>query len=310
MRRVLIVVVLIIGAAILGLWRSQGGVRQGLTRAVGASSEDSQGDARDETRKSFELKPGARVEVQGINGSVEVQTSDTKTAEVYVLRTAGSRDSLSRREVTIEQTANGLLVRGKDARHAGIWEHLFGGRNPREEVTIKAPRQIALALRGVNGRVRSGDIDGPLEVKGVNGSVELGETSGPAEISGINGRISVGLKSLDDRGARVSGVNGGIELRLASGLNADLTAKGMNGNVRSEISEVTVDKQEYSRSYSARIGSGGAPITISGINGNVRLTRADTTADSSVASDKKPNATSDQKAEKSSAANKSAKSGQ
>ena len=309
MRRVLIVVVLIIGAAILGLWRSQGGVRQGLTRAVGASSEDSQGDARDETRKSFELKPGARVEVQGINGSVEVQTSDTKTAEVYVLRTAGNRDSLSRREVTIEQTASGLLIKGKQTRHAGFWDHLFG-RNPNEQVTIKAPRQIALALNGVNGHVTSGDIDGPLEVTGANGKIELGQTSSSVEISGVNGRISVGLKSLDDRGARVSGVNGGIELRLASGLNADLTAKGMNGNVRSEISEVTVDKQEYSRSYSARIGSGGAPITISGINGNVRLTRADTTADSSVASDKKPNATSDQKAEKSSAANKSAKSGQ
>ena len=122
MRRVLIVVVLIIGAAILGLWRSQGGVRQGLSRTVGASSEDSQGDVRDELRKSFELQPGARVEVQGINGSVEVQTSDTKTAEVYVLRTAKNSESLSRREVVIEQTASGLVVRGKDARRwAKVW---------------------------------------------------------------------------------------------------------------------------------------------------------------------------------------------
>src|SRR5258708_31964415 len=165
MRRVLIVVVLIIGAAIVGLWRSQGGVRQGLSRAVGASSEDSQGEARDEIRKSFELQPGARVEVQGINGSVDVQTSDTKTAEIYVLRTASNRDSLSRREVTIEQPSNGLIVRGKDSRHAGFWEHLFG-RSPNEQVTIKAPRQIALALKGVNGHVTSGDIDGPVEVHG------------------------------------------------------------------------------------------------------------------------------------------------
>jgi hypothetical protein len=288
MKRVLIVVVLIIGAAVLGLWRSQGGVRQGLTRAVGASSEESQGDVRDEIRKSFELQLGARVEVQGINGSVEVETSDTKTAEVYVLRTAGSRDSLNRREVTVEQTANGLLIKGKEARHTGIWEHLFGGRNPREEVTIKAPRQIALALRGVNGQVSSGDVEGPVEVRGVNGKIELGQTSSSVEISGVNGRISVGLKSLDDRGARVSGVNGGVELRLANGLNADLSAKGMNGNVRSEIPEVTVGKEEYGRNYSAHIGTGGAPITISGINGNVRLTRADTTTNSSAASDKKP----------------------
>jgi hypothetical protein len=286
MRRVLIVVVLVIAAAILGLWRSQGGVREGLSRAVGAASEDSQGEARDEIRKSFELQPGARVEVQGINGSVEIQTSDTKTAEVYVLRTAKNRSSLSRREVVVEQTANGLLVKGREARHAGIWEHIFG-RNPNEQVTIKAPRQIALALKGVNGRVTSGDIDGPLEVKGVNGRVELGQTSGSAEISGVNGRISVGLKQIDDRGVRVSGINGGIDLRLANGLNADLTAKGMNGNVRSDIPEVTVEKDDFGRNFSARIGTGGAPITISGINGSVRLVRGDSTASSSVSSDKK-----------------------
>jgi hypothetical protein len=297
MRRVLIVVVLIVGAAILGLWRSQGGVRQGLTRAVGASSEDSQGEARDEIRKSFDLQPGARVEVQGINGSVDVQTSDSKTAEVYVLRTAKNRDALERREVTVEQTANGLLIKGREARHRGFWEHLFGGRSPNEQVTIKAPRQIALALKGVNGRITSGDIEGPLEVKGVNGKIELGQTSGSAEISGVNGRISIGLKSLDDRGARVSGVNGGIELRLGNGLNADLTARGMNGNVRSEIAEVTVDKEEYGRNYSARIGTGGAPITISGINGNVRLTRGESTAGAPSSSEKKPATT--EKAEKS-----------
>ena len=298
MRRVLIVVVLIVGAAILGLWRSQGGVRQGLTRAVGASSEDSQGEVRDEIRRSFELQPGARIEVQGINGSVDLQTSDSKSAEVYVLRTGKSRDALDRREVTVEQTANGILIKGKEARHRGFWEHLFGGRTPNEQVTIKAPRQIAFALKGVNGRVTSGDIDGPLEVKGVNGKIELGQTSGSAEISGVNGRISVGLKSLDDRGARFSGVNGGIELRLGDGLNADLTARGMNGNVRSEIAGVTVDKEEYGRNYSARIGTGGAPITISGINGNVRLTRGETTtANSSVPSDKKTGTT--EKTEKS-----------
>ena len=91
-------------------------------------------------------------------------------------------------------------------------------------------------------------------------------------------RVSLGLKQLGERGARLSGVNGGIELRLANGLNADLTARGMNGNVRSEIAEVTVDKDDHGSRYSARIGTGGAPITLSGINGNVRLTRAENQA--------------------------------
>src|SRR2546423_6273646 len=282
MRRVLVVVIVVIAAAVLGLWRSQGGVRQGLSRVVGAS--DSQGDAKEEIRRSFELQPGARVEVQGINGKVDIQTSDTKTAEVYVLRTANSRDSLNLREVTVEQTATGLLVKSRQVRH-GFWEHIFG-TNPREDVMIKAPRQIVLALKGINGRVTSGDIEGSLEAKGINGRVELGQFTDSAEVNGINGDVSLILSKLGSQGARFSGVNGAIELKLGAGLNADLTAHGMNGSVRSELPDVTVDKNEFGSRYSARIGSGGAPIEISGINGNVRLTRAA----AAPASDKNPSA--------------------
>ena len=287
MKRVLIVVVLITCAAVLGLWRSHGGVRAGLNRVVNAAGDNnSQGVTGDETRKTFDLKPGARVEIQGINGRVEIQTSDTKTAEVFVKRT-GDPNSLQRREMIIEQTSDGLLVHSKQ-NHTGLWDHLFGS-DPKEEVTIKAPRQIALSLRGINGRVFSSDIDGPLEVKGVNGRVELGQASDSVEIDGINGSIAVGLNKLSERGVRIHGVNGGIELKLSSGLNADLTAKGMNGSVRSEIAEVTVEKDDHWSHYSARIGSGGPAIEISGINGNVRLTRAD---NASSATGDKPSNTS------------------
>ena len=288
MKRVLIVVVLITCAAVLGLWRSHGGVRAGLNRVVNAAGDNnSQGVTGDETRKTFDLKPGARVEIQGINGRVEIQTSDTKTAEVFVKRTGDNPSSLRRREMIIEQTNDGLLVRSKQ-NHVGLWDHLFGS-DPKEEVTIKAPRQIALSLRGINGRIFSGDIDGPLEVKGVNGRAELGQASDSVEIDGINGSIAVGLNKLSERGVRIHGVNGGIELKLSSGLNADLTAKGMNGSVRSEIAEVTVEKDDHWSHYSARIGSGGPAIEISGINGNVRLTKADNASASSATGDKPSN---------------------
>ncbi len=276
MRRVLIVVVLVVAAAVLGLWRSHGGVREGFNRIVNASGENSQGVSGDETRKTFELKPGARVEIQGINGRVDIQTSDTKTAEVFVRRTGDNPSSLRRREMIIEQTSEGILVRSKQ-NHVGLWDHLFG-KDPKEEVTIKAPRQIALSFRGINGRVNTTDIDGSLEVRGVNGRLDFGQVNDFAEINGVNGDISVGLNKLGSRGVRVSGVNGGIEFKLANGVNADLNARGMNGNVRSDISDVTVDRSDFGSRYSARIGSGGSPIDISGINGNVRLTRGPSSA--------------------------------
>jgi len=286
MKKVLLVVVLLVAAAVLGLWRSNGGVRAGLNRVVNAGGADNPSAAtNDETRKTFELKPGASIEVQGINGFVEVQTSDTKTAEVYVRRTGDSANSLSRRELIVEETGEGIIVRSK-RKHTGLWDHLFG-KDPREEVTIKAPRQIALSIRGVNGRVSSGDIEGSLEMKGINGRVELGLISDSVQIGGINGSISVGLRRLDQRGARISGVNGGIELKIANGLNADLSSKGMNGNVRSEISDVTVNRDDHWTRYSARIGDGGAAIELSGINGNVRLTRAVSSGDPAAANEKK-----------------------
>lgn len=304
MKRVLIIVVLVIGAATLGLWRSHGGVRAGLSRVVNAAGDDSPGVTGDETRKSFELKPGARVQIQGINGRVEIQTSDTKTAEVFVKRAADSPSSLRRREMIIEQTSDGLLVRSQQ-NHLGFWEHLFG-HDPKEEVTIKAPRAIALAIKGINGGVTSGDIDGSLEVKGINGRLELGAASEYAEISGVNGNIVVGFKQLGERGARLNGVNGGVELRLANGLNADLTTRGMNGNVRSDISEVTVNKDESGSRYSAHIGNGGPQIELKGINGNVRLTRGANSTASSDANEKKPAAPTE-KAAKSAADAKSTK---
>ena len=78
MKRVVLVVVLLVAAAVLGLWRSHGGVRAGLNRVVSIGDDQAQNKTNDEIRKTFELKPGARVEIQGINGFVEIQTADTK----------------------------------------------------------------------------------------------------------------------------------------------------------------------------------------------------------------------------------------
>jgi hypothetical protein len=269
MKRVLIIVALVFIAAIAGIVRSH-------TRATGTWHNQAAGSGQEEIRKNFDLSPGSRVEVSGINGAVNIETADIKTAEVYVLRTGKDADSLSRRKVVIESTANSLTIRGEKG-DAGFFDRLFGS-NPTERVTLKLPRQISLVTKGVNGAVIVGDVDGSVEIAGINGKVEIGQAAGSAEFHGINGNIFCALKQVDKGGVSLHGINGNIELRLADGVNADLDAHGMNGNVRSEIAEVMVDKSEHGNRYSAHIGSGGSPIEVSGINGNVRLTRTSTPA--------------------------------
>ncbi|MDQ5845939.1 MAG: hypothetical protein M3539_11670 [Acidobacteriota bacterium] len=270
MKKIILVVLLVGIAGIAGIVRtySKSGGSVAKWPLSLHQEKHSAADVREEIRKSFELSPGAKVDVSGINGAVKIETSDTRTAEIYIERTADSQEALTRRKVTIESTGAKLTIKGEKG-DGNFLSRMFGS-SPRENVTLRLPRQISLATTGVNGSVKVGEIDGSVEITGINGRVEIAQASGSAEFSGINGNVSVALKQLG-KGVDINGINGNIELRLGEGVNADLEAHGMNGSVTSDLPNVVVDKSSRGN-YTARIGTGGSSISASGINGNIRLT--------------------------------------
>lgn len=272
MKRIIIVVLLVGIAAVAGIVRSYSKAGHSISEIPRAISGESQpqGEVREEIRKNFELSPGARVEVAGINGAVKVETADTKTAELYVERIAKTPEALNRRKIVIENSPNSLTIRGKSG-NVGFFGRLFGS-SPTERVTLKLPRQVNFVVSGVNGAVNVGEIDGPVEVHGVNGKVEVARASGSAEFHGVNGNILVALSRLDKDGLSLNGVNGNIEIRLAEGVSAELEAHGMNGDVLSDLPDFSLDKAKHGN-YHARVGTGGNSISANGINGNIRLSR-------------------------------------
>ena len=269
MKKIIFLVFLLAIAGVAGIVRSHTKPSGSGWRLAIGSPKHSAENVREEIRKSFELSPGARVEVAGINGWVKIETADTKTADVFIERTGESQEALNRRKIIVENTAGGLTIRG-DKGDSGFLSRMFGS-TPTEHVTLRLPRQISLVTSGVNGSVTSGAIDGAVEVSGINGKVDIAQASGAAEFSGINGNVSVGLKQIGKDGVDISGINGNIELRLNESINADLSAHGMNGSVSSDLANVVVNKSSHG-SYSARVGNGGNSISASGINGNIRLT--------------------------------------
>src|SRR6185295_18182653 len=68
---------------------------------------------RDEINQTFELSNGARVEVSGINGTVDIETSNSNSAEVHIVRSANNRADLEYHKIIIEQAPNRLVVRGE-----------------------------------------------------------------------------------------------------------------------------------------------------------------------------------------------------
>ena len=274
MKRLVILIVLVVLAAIAGVVVRSSSSKDGTVAEIRELVSHQAADAvRHEIRQSYELAPGARVELGGINGSVKIETSDTKTAEVYIERTASSQEALNRRKIEIQAYANRLRIHGETTDH-NFFAKLFGSKAS-ERVTLKVPRQISLYAKGVNGRFFAEDIDGALELGGINGKVEVANASGSATLKGINGNVAFGMKRIDVDGVTLSGINGNIELQLAADVNADFDAKGMNGRVTADIPNVFVEKGKR-RTYWARIGSGGSGITAKGINGNIRLTRSAT----------------------------------
>ena len=266
-KRLIIVALLVAIAAIAGIVRSHKGA--GLSDFKGLVSENATGQTREDKRESYELTPGARVEVFNINGSVNIETSDSNIADVYIERSAPSAESLNRRRVDIEYNSNTLKIYGSKG-STGFWARLFSS-SPSERVTLKLPRQIALLAKGINGPVVAGDVEGSLEVRGVNGSVQVGSASGTAELKGINGNVVLALKQLSLDAVSLSGINGNIQLRLASGVNGYLDVKGINGRLVADGAPMTIEKGKRGR-YWAQIGSGGNSITAKGINGNIRVT--------------------------------------
>ena len=268
MKRLIIVIALVVIAGFAGVVvRSSSSVAE-LRGLV--SHHHSESDVRQEIRETYELSPGARVELSGLNGSVKIETSDTGKAEVHIERTAPTQEALERRKVYIEADANSLRIRTEKG-DGGFFSRFFGSSGS-ERVTLKLPRQISLYVKGINGPFTTSDIDGAVEVSGVNGRVQIANAVGTATLKGINGSVVVGLKKLDSEGVTLNGINGNIELQLGPDVNADLEARGMNGRVVSDLPNVSVDKTKRG-SYSARIGNGGSGITAKGINGNIRLTR-------------------------------------
>src|SRR5436309_4662825 len=127
--RIFLVVLLVIVAAVAGRWMTR-------TRSTHSSNQE-------ETRQSVRLETGARVEVRGINGSVEVNTADTDTADVRVVRTADDADDLEYNKVIVELTPSGVVVHGESDGGRGLWRWLWGGGgHVRQEVTLSLPRRV------------------------------------------------------------------------------------------------------------------------------------------------------------------------
>jgi hypothetical protein len=253
------------------------GVKEGQQEA--ATLVDKGGDGidlaeREEIRRTYKLEPGARVEISGISGRVDVETANTDIAEVLIIRSAKKREDLQYRKINIQHRPDYLSI-GIEGDHKSIWSAIGSRPEGRQRVILKMPRQVVeLETRGVTGDLTVGELDGGVDIGGVNGRVKIAKLTGTAEFHGVNGNITANIAKLSSNGVEINGVNGNTEILFIGEVNANVETRGMNGRVDSDLPNVEVKKAEGFGRYMAQIGSGGPKIEARGVNGNVFLGKA------------------------------------
>lgn len=234
--------------------------------ALGNGIAQKQGDLplKEDINKTFQLARGARVEVAGIAGPVEVAVVEGNTATVHVVRSGQTREDLDCYRTVVEGDANRLEIRHEQFDRCGS---IKAGQS----VKLSVPRHVNLHLSTIAGAVNVGAIEGVVKLTNIAGPVVVTNAQS-AEMSSLAGGLTMHIERLNARGMHIQGVAGAVDLQVGESLDADVVVNDMLGKLVAETPRAKVSKVDDSN-YRVKLGAGGAEISVSGVTGNVRVRR-------------------------------------
>ena len=200
----------------------------------------------------YDLQPGARLNVENLNGSVEIIGWDRNEIEITGVRFASSQQLLDEMRIDIQHTANAVYIRTVTP------SGRFGNMGAR--YTIHVPRMTVVDrirasngsillrdilmhgieggsriqtanLRTSNASIRAENIQGAIDAQTSNGPVELNEVSGAVSVRTSNGRITIQMDRAGAAPLRATTSNGRIDITLRSELKDDIRAETSNGSI-------------------------------------------------------------------------------
>ena len=252
---------------------------------------------------SYSLKPGGRVSIENLNGSVEVTGWDKDSIEITGAKYAATEDLLRALKIDIQQSSDAIDIR--TVRPSSVRGN-YGAR-----YRLRVPRRVALErIASSNGHVEARDIEGParirtsnggvrilntkgsLEIETSNGSIDVNDHRGaitghtsnarvnvdltepeqgtPIRLESSNGGISLKVRSFNRNSIRLSTSNASINLTLPDNAGAQLRADTSNGHISSDLPVQGTMKKNHA---DGQIGAGGPSVDLSTSNGSISLQR-------------------------------------
>jgi DUF4097 and DUF4098 domain-containing protein YvlB len=157
-------------------------------------------------RESFDVAPGHRLDLRHGDGDVTITPWDKDVLDIEVRYRAQHTgfSTKSSFEVEFRQSGDNVVVQEKE----GVQVSVGFLRTYEHQYTIRAPRYLALELKGD---------DGDVEIEGFEGGLEARIEDGDMTLRGLRGRTVVELE------------DGDVEIE---DLDGDLTLTAEDGDVR------------------------------------------------------------------------------
>jgi len=234
-------------------------------------------------RFTHELRPGDRLEIDNINGSIEVTQGSGTTALVEVHKTVKRGDgnlvkAIMETEggvmrvctIYLNRDPNRTTCRGENnnsRRGAGRADFEVEMR-----YVVRVPGRVRAEVESVNGGIRIRGLDAPASASTVNGSIDF-EGAGANELETVNGRIRAVLNRAEWTGdLNVETVNGGIDISLPAGFAGEIRGSTVNGGIDTGNFPVQVEGRWGPKSFRGTINGGGNRVlNLETVNGGVKI---------------------------------------
>src|SRR5256886_5478063 len=216
-----------------------------------------------EFNQSYPLQPGGSLELQNVNGTVDVEGWDRNEIEVHAVKTAKHKESdLERVSIEVDARPDAVSIATHYPQNEGVEVAV--------DYTIHVPHGTRVEHIGtVNGTLRIAGVDSVEDLHTVNGNIEVFESGGSVHAHTINGNVRLELAHLPDKtGATAESTNGSLVLAVPTDLQADVEARCLNGNFFSEL-PITMASSQRPREMHGKLGHGGAPIHLRTVNGGI-----------------------------------------
>src|SRR3989442_11247751 len=218
-----------------------------------------------EFNQSYALQAGGFLELQNVNGTVDVQGWDRNEVEVHAVKTAKHKESdLERVSIEVDAKPDAVSITTRYPQNEGVEVTV--------EYTVHVPHGARVEhLATVNGALRVSGVERVEDLHTVNGNIEVFEAGGSVHARTTNGNVHLELAHLQGKnGATAETTNGSLVLAVPSDMQADVEARCLNGNFQSEL-PMTMESNQRPREIHGKLGRGGAPIHLRTVNGGIRV---------------------------------------